>query len=330
MTGGISMQSLISIIVPVYKVEPYLDRCVESIVNQTYRNLEIILVDDGSPDNCPAICDTWAAKDSRIKVVHKENGGLSDARNAGMAIAAGELLGFVDGDDWINLNMYQLLYENMAEHNSDISACGAEMVWEDGSPSRMLTKDGCVVLNTAEAMESVIRETWLKQPVWYKLYKTELVRNIPFAVGKYHEDVFWSYQAVGRAKKVSVFDTPCYFYTQRGESIMGEGYSLKRLDALEAKMQRVAYMQTAFPALLALAKQDLWQSCMYANQMLMCCCPPETQKAGTEVISRVLRNHPIQLNALDRRNTKQFIWLVMAKIAFKATCRIRNKLEIGF
>ena len=96
---------LISVIVPVYKVEDYLDRCVESIVNQTYWNLEIILVDDGSPDNCPAMCDDWAAKDSRIKVIHKENGGLSDARNAGMTVATGELMGLVDRDDWISPDM---------------------------------------------------------------------------------------------------------------------------------------------------------------------------------------------------------------------------------
>ena len=131
---------LISIIVPVYRVEPYLDRCVQSIVDQTYQNLEIILVDDGSPDNCPAMCDAWAAKDSRVKVIHKENGGLSDARNAGLAAAAGEYIGFVDSDDWISPDMYRLLYENMAEHGSDVSACGVEMVWEDRTPPRLLTK----------------------------------------------------------------------------------------------------------------------------------------------------------------------------------------------
>ena len=102
-------KDLISVIVPVYDVEKYLDRCVESIVNQTYQNLEIILVDDGSPDNCPAMCDNWAEKDSRIKVIHKKNGGLSDARNAGMEIVTGEFIGFVDSDDWIEPEMYQLL-----------------------------------------------------------------------------------------------------------------------------------------------------------------------------------------------------------------------------
>ena len=117
-------QPKISVIVPVYKTEGLLDRCVESIVGQTYKNLEIILVDDGSPDNCPAICDEWAEKDSRIRVIHKENGGLCSARNAGMDIAAGDYWGFVDSDDCIEPDMYQLLVENAASTQADISRCG--------------------------------------------------------------------------------------------------------------------------------------------------------------------------------------------------------------
>ena len=116
------MEELISVVVPIYRVEPYLDKCISSIVNQSYRNLEIILVDDGSPDNCPAMCDAWAERDSRIKVIHKPNGGLSDARNAGMAIASGELLGFVDSDNRISPNMYQILYDRMDHDDSDMAA----------------------------------------------------------------------------------------------------------------------------------------------------------------------------------------------------------------
>ena len=116
-------QSLISVIVPVYKVEQYLDKCVESIVNQTYRNLEIILVDDGSPDNCPAMCDGWAKRDYRIKVIHKANGGLSDARNAGIAVASGEFIGFVDSDDWVAPFFYERLISILIDNDCDISAC---------------------------------------------------------------------------------------------------------------------------------------------------------------------------------------------------------------
>lgn len=323
---------LISVIVPVYKVEAYLDKCISSIVNQTYSNLEIILVDDGSPDNCPAICDSWAARDNRIKVIHKENGGLSDARNAGMAIAAGELLGFVDSDDWIEPDMYQLLYENLVANDCDMSACGVQMDWEDGSPSIRLTKDGTCVLSSEDAMCAIIEESWLKQPVWYKLYKTALVKDILFPVGKYHEDVFWSYQAVGRANKMCVFDQPCYHYIQRSGSIMGESYSLKRLDSLEAKVARVQYMQKYMPSLLSLAKIDLWFSCIYAMQMLMRFCDKGTCNYGVKIINSILEEHPVKRHDIKSTDVclKQSVWFLLSKISFAGTCWIRNCLQIGF
>ena len=124
-------EPLVSVIVPVYKVEKYLDKCVESIVGQTYKNLEIILVDDGSPDNCPAMCDKWADRDSRIKVIHKQNGGVSSARNAGIDAVQGEFIGFVDSDDWLEPDMYDCLVKNALEYNADISRCGYFVDWSD-------------------------------------------------------------------------------------------------------------------------------------------------------------------------------------------------------
>lgn len=319
-------QPLISVIVPVYKVEPYLDKCISSIANQTYRNLEIILVDDGSPDNCPATSDAWAEKDSRIRVIHKTNGGLSDARNAGMAVATGELMAFVDSDDWIAQDMYEHLYQRLLEDGSDIAACGVQMVWEDKTPSRMLTREGNCVLNQEEAMRAIIEESWLKQPVWYKLYKTELVRGILFPVGKYHEDVFWSYQAVGRAKKVSVSDHIGYYYLQRGSSIMGEGYSLKRLDAIEAKVQRSTYVHEQFPALFPLTVKDLWFACIYQGQLAIRALDAAESKKVLAYLENVLQTQPIQSGQF---HTKDKIWLVTAKHGLTATCHLRNMLKIG-
>ena len=321
-------EPLISVIVPVYKVEPYLDRCVESIVNQTYKNLEIILVDDGSPDRCPEMCDAWAIKDSRIKVIHQSNGGLSDARNTGMAAATGELMGFVDSDDWISPDMYQLLYNRMLESDSDISACGVEMVFEDGSSSRMLTKLGECVLSTEDAMRAIIEESWLKQPVWYKLYRRETIQGIPFPAGKYHEDVFWSYQAVGRAKSVSVFDTACYFYTQRSSSIMGAGYSLKRLDNLEAKQERQAFVNCHFPELNQIVYKDLFLSCMYAGQMTQKYLSDEDKAVAWEKIEKCFAN--VQHIPFARKDLKTLIWVLLGKGSLRMTCKIRNRLRIGF
>lgn len=316
----------ISVIVPVYKVEPYLDKCISSIVNQTYRNLEIILVDDGSPDNCPAMCDTWAEKDSRIRVIHKTNGGLSDARNAGMAIATGELMTFVDSDDWIAPDMYEHLYQRLAENNSDVATCGVQMVWEDKTPSCTLTRESSCVLNQEEAMRAIIEESWLKQPVWYKLYKTELVRDILFPVGKYHEDVFWSYQAVGRAQRVSVSDHIGYYYLQRGGSIMGAGYSLKRLDAVEAKVQRCAYIQERFPALSPLAVKDLWFTCIYQGQLALRTLDKTEAEKILAHFENVMERQPFQMEGCS---AKERLWLNMAKSSLMATCRVRNALKIG-
>lgn len=316
---------LISVIVPVYKVEAYLDKCISSIMNQTYQNLEIILVDDGSPDRCGAMCDEWAERDGRIRVIHKENGGLSDARNAGMAAATGELMGFVDSDDWISPEMYQLLYENMQENDSDIAACGVEMVWEDGSPSRMLTRPGRCVLNSQEAMRAIIEESALKQPVWYKLYKTELIRAIPFEVGKYHEDVFWSYQAIGKAGCVSVMDTPCYHYVQRKGSIMGEGFSMRRLDALDAKLLRLEYVKDHYPALTGLAKRELFMFCLWAAQMSA----KHVSGAEKSACNKKIRCVWNRVKDAPAQTVKEVVWLTMARISFDGTAMLRTMLGIG-
>lgn len=318
-------QPLISVIVPVYKVEQYLDRCVKSIVYQTWNNLEIILVDDGSPDGCPQMCDEWARRDARIRVIHKENGGLSDARNAGMAAATGEYIAFVDSDDWIEPDMYRLLYEQMERTQSDIAACGAEMDWEDGTPQLPLTRAGSCVLEAEDAMRAVIEESWIKVPVWYKLYRTEQVCGIPFPVGKCHEDVFWTYQAVGCAKRVAVFDTLCYHYMQRAGSIMGEKFSLKRLDALEAKLLRIRYIQERYPGMTADAMTDLCFFCFWQAQKVLRCMEGDEREKGLQRIRQVWG----QLCDARPRTCKERIWMTLGRISFVATARLRNMLHIG-
>lgn len=323
-------QQKISVIVPVYKVEAFLDRCVQSIVNQSYKNLEIILVDDGSPDNCPAMCDAWANKDSRVKVIHKKNGGLSDARNAGMTIATGELMGFVDSDDWIAPDMYQHLHDLMTADNSDIAACGVKMVWEDGTPSRFLTKSGCCVLDREEAMRAIIDESWLKQPVWYKLYKTTLIRTISFPAGKYHEDVFWSYQAVGKAQRVSVSDEIGYYYVQRDGSIMGEKYSLKRLDSIEAKKYRMLFVREQFPLLESLAQIDLLFTCMYHGQLAQKYLGEAERKQAFAFLTETVKLCPIpQGNEYRMMSAKRKFWICLAKRNLALACKIRGALGIG-
>lgn len=318
---------LISVIIPVYQVEAYLDKCIRSVAEQSYTNLEIILVEDGSPDRCGEICDEWAARDSRIQVIHKKNGGLSDARNAGMACATGQLMGFVDSDDWIEPDMFQLLYTHMAESDSDIAACGVVMEYEDKTPPKMMTQPGEVVLNTQDALMELISYNRLQQPVCYKLYRTEYIKNIPFPVGKCHEDAFWSYQAVARAKRVCVFDTPCYHYLQRRGSIMGQSFSLKRLDAVDAELEMLRFLENNFPELCQMSVEEAYRfylSIMQAGlrnlksddlQILRNRMKKAIEQTGKPKLSREL--------SLKRRG---MLWLA-SRVSLEAVCRFLNFLQ---
>ena len=219
---------LISVIVPIYNVEKYLDRCVDSIINQTYKNLEIILVDDGSPDNCPQMCDDYAKKDSRIKVVHKENGGLSDARNVGM------------------------------------------------------------------------------------------------------EDEFWTYQIFGKAKKVTRINKTMYYYFQRGSSIMGNGYNIKRLDALEGKMNRQAYIEKNFPTLATKAKVDLYGSCMFAYQSVLKFMSGNDKKKAGKIIKDYKNRCKLTNDEINSITDSSRKYYKLAKFNFYLCCKMRSMFNIGF
>lgn len=215
---------LISVIVPVYGVERYLDRCVESIVNQTYRNLEIILVDDGSPDACPAMCDDWAKRDARIRVVHKANGGLSSARNAGLDIATGSLIGFVDSDDWIAAAMYETMIGWMCGHeDADVVMCGTMREYEDGRrepvdaqfPERSFTSQQAV-------HDFLYHRNRMASASWNKLYDARFFRGndaVRFPEGLNNEDYVMLAQVYPRMKGLYFNPEALYHYSLRGGSI---------------------------------------------------------------------------------------------------------------
>ena len=321
---------MISVIVPIYNVEKYLNRCIDSIVTQTYKKLEIILVNDGSTDNCPQICDEWAKKENRIRVIHKKNGGLSDARNVGVKNATGEYISFVDSDDWLAKDVYQKLIDNIQLTEADIVACGVEMVWEEDNHSKKLTLDGDWILEKEEALIAIIDETILKQPVWYKLYRRNVISEIMFEVGKCHEDVFWSYRAIANAKTVSIIEDVGYYYFQRKGSIMGSTYSLKRLDAIEAKCIRQDFLEKHFPQIKKKGICDLWLSCIYNGQQAIECLMTEEKAIVFDFLETVRKKYPISLNDLQELPWKQKVWIIIAKISLKLVCKLRNILEIGF
>ena len=220
---------LVSVIVPVYKVEPYIHQCVDSILGQTYQNLEIILVDDGSPDNCGAICDEYAAKDARVRVIHKQNGGLSDARNAGMEICTGDYLAFVDSDDWIEPETYDCMMRLMQEKELDIVYCTVREVI-DGEKAGIRYSyylDGTVV--SAKEIQKRVLKNEIAAAVWFRLCKRECFDGVRFPVGRTYEDIAVVFLPLENAKKpVGFVNRPFYNYRINNSGIAHQRKPLTR------------------------------------------------------------------------------------------------------
>ena len=217
------MEKKISVIVPVYKVEDCLDRCIRSIVGQVYKNLEIILVDDESPDKCPQICDDWKKKDTRIKVIHKINGGVSSARNCGLDIASGDYIGFVDSDDWIDENMFDVLINNALTYDADISRVAAFCEKLDGNT--------VIYSDTEKDIEIFCENVVLRKSIcsfnypniWQGIYKRELFDNIRFNTDlKVAEDWLLNYEINKLAEKKVMSNKPLYHYIERSSSAMNK------------------------------------------------------------------------------------------------------------
>ena len=319
---------LISVIVPVYNVEPYLDRCVQSIVDQTYTNLEIILVDDGSPDNCPAMCDAWAARDTRIKAIHQENGGLSDARNAGLAEASGEYVAFIDSDDWVEPEFLRFLLLTTKENQSEIAGSAYRLVEDVTEPPPSADSFETTVYPRDEALSALIADR-VRQVVWNKLYARTLIADIPFEKGKFHEDEFWSYKVFSHAERYAQIDYIGYNYLQRAGSIMGERYSLKRLDAVEAKTQRQAFLEDKMPSLAPQGRISLYFTCLYHGQLALRDLKGDEQKQAFERLEDAVKHYPLSAEDKKSLSFTHRLWAEMSRISFVLTCRVRNLFRIG-
>ena len=230
----------ISIIVPVYQVEKYIRQCIDSILAQTFTDFELILVDDGSKDNSGKICDEYAEKDKRIRVIHKENDGLSDARNKGLDNASGNYFMFVDSDDYIAPNMAECLYKKISEAKADIAACNYRYVFEDGKKD-FSTENKAEVINANEIFYN--RKNECNYGFWTiacnKLYKREKFKSLRFRFGKYHEDEFWANDIYQMDIKAVTISESLYYYRQRGNSIMGNKNIRKCFDIIEAFEERI-------------------------------------------------------------------------------------------
>ena len=241
----------VSVIVPIYKVEKYIHRCIDSILKQTYSNLEVILVDDGSPDNCGEIADEYASKDQRVVVVHKENGGLSDARNAGMKYINGEFIVFVDSDDWIEKNMIERMVHTSLKYKADVVQSAFYYAYDD---KRLLdnryssTKDEPVILDNRSLMYELVTNEKVKNFAWGKLYKARLIQDIPFKKGVLFEDVFWAHKVMHRVDTYVMIHEPLYHYYQREDSIVAT-YTPKNLDILKGLKERHIFIEKYYEEL---------------------------------------------------------------------------------
>jgi glycosyltransferase involved in cell wall biosynthesis len=243
----------ISIIVPIYKVEQYIHKCIESIIHQTYANLEIILVDDGSPDNCGEICDEYAQKDFRIKVIHKENGGLSDARNVAIDMAKGEYITFIDSDDFVTEDYIETLIDLVENYNVEISISQVQFCREDKDMIMHQKAIKAVVVNNLIGIERLLYQRGFETFACGKLYKKSLFDEIRYPKGMIFEDILVTYQLIGKAKSIAITNKKTYYYLQRKDSILGDGYYNKKMDILQIfEMMHKDFIENYPQLLLAL------------------------------------------------------------------------------
>ncbi|MGX2961379.1 glycosyltransferase [Peribacillus sp. JNUCC 23] len=260
------MNPKISIIVPVYKVEPYIHKCIDSILEQTFTDFELILVNDGSPDNCGNICDEYAEQDSRVRVVHKENGGQATARNMALDIATGNYIGFVDSDDWIEPDMYELLYNMCINNDCDIASCTSKIYFNNKTVingTHPLT-----IHDRNQAMKTMLEGELYDEVVWTKLFKRSLLKDIRFPIGVMYEDTAFTYKVIHRSEKVCCIGEPKYNYIKRDSSTMDRAIKNISIDAVLIYDEMYKFINEHYRELSSLVALKLANSSMVVLNLI--------------------------------------------------------------
>lgn len=305
----------ISIIVPVYNVEAYLERCVESILKQTYTNLEILLVNDGSTDKSGELCDKLALRDHRIRVIHKENGGLSDARNRGIDEASSNLIGFIDSDDYIDEDMYETLYRQMVASKADLSMCGHYDVYHQ-IPEKQVAEIKTWELMPEEAIKMVMEAKILSVTAVNKLYKKALFEQLRFRIGKIAEDAFIMVDLIHQCSKIVATNEKKYYYVHRENSITTQKFSLKFLNVIEAYEQNAKIISENYPDLYDVAIMRLNWAYFYVLDRLLVDNDFKDKVLEDRLISYLKKNKRSIL--MDSRFTRA------RKMSFLALCLSRK------
>ncbi|MFS0861501.1 glycosyltransferase family 2 protein [Fredinandcohnia sp. 179-A 10B2 NHS] len=322
----------VSVVVPVYKVEKYIHRCVDSILNQTYKNLEIILVDDGSPDSCAEIVDSYAESDSRIIALHKENGGLSDARNFGMNYATGEYTFFIDSDDWVETNIIETLVSNSVRYKADVVQSAFYYAYEDYLlyDNRYYSKDDTpTILDNHTLMTELVINEKVKNFAWGKLYKTELIKDLPFKKGVLFEDVFWSHLVMHRVKMYLMIHQPMYYYLQRSDSIVAT-YSPRNLDILKGLKVRHTFIEKHYKELLKESYKNILRTSLIHYNLLSINWKKDSRVHRKEILGYIKEHYSsftiaaeddtqlkTQLFLFSIHPTLQMLYLILKKVLRK-------------
>lgn len=310
---------LISVIVPFYNVEPYIETCLESIANQTYSNIEIILVDDGSPDNSASICNKFCKKDPRFHLYIKENGGLSSARNFGLKHVHGDCVIFVDSDDTIMPNMIEMLVFRM-EDDVDVVCCGVRRIEADGLCIDTFTKSYADPIRSEAALSSMLRSEGIQIGAYSKLVRTSLIRdnNIRFEEGAIHEDLLYSVQILDAARRIAVTGIPLYNYFSRADSITRSSFSPKKMIVLDHLKLLETFIQNHYPRLMPdvweYESNDLWYLLLEVSRRNNCeSYPSLVKKVRLAFFSRKQVSEIVR-----KKNLKQFIlWLSIRMNVYK-------------
>ena len=274
----------ISVIVPVYKVEAYLDRCVDSILGQDFADLEILLIDDGSPDNCGAMCDAYAAQDSRVRVIHRENGGLSAARNTGIEAARGEYLCFIDSDDFIEPAMLSTLYDLLHTYQADHAVCGIYNCYKSHKTAQF-SENATFVCTGTEALDLTLQGNRIPGSICNKLIHRGCFRELRFQEGRTYEDAFLTPDLLLHSKKVVVTTTPLYNYWHREDSITTHPFTHRSMDIIDAYQYTLSVVKEHCPQLLPQADFRLqWAHFVVLDRMMQQpdykCFPEHSQVVG--------------------------------------------------
>ncbi len=294
----------ISIIVPVFNVAPYLKKCIDSLINQTFSDIEIILVDDGSTDKSPIICDEYALSDDRVKVIHKQNGGLSDARNAGLDVCGGEYIAFVDGDDYVAHNMYELLYKKAAKYHADVSGCQLVNIFPDHTFKQ--NKEDVVLYNQIDMIKHIFCVGG-SLSVCNKLFKRFIFDDLRFDVGKHYEDAYIVLKWLKKVHIMSIINDGLYYYMHRGDSITGNEFNKKSLDVIYAYKYDLKMIKMLYPSAVSYGELRLYWA--YRN-----------------VLERILRSRKTEETECVAKEIKKFLWKNLFKIMTNSAIPLKQKV----